>query len=222
MKELWVLTERSDFERGGKYDYQNYRSSVRAFDSFEAAKKAMRRRISEIALEDNSMFVNGKIPIEPWNDCTAELDLANIINAEDNSMFVRGKFPIKPWDECTAELDLADIINNVLADPEFTLDPKSKRLFTEKYGVSSIDADFDKEGYTNYMYGFGLTDEEEPQLICHGHDDGPCNGINPYVYINCFNMSDPDKKYSFHIIDLFEEKDFTSHLFIDLEKAILE
>lgn len=222
MKELWVLTERSIFERGWKYDYQNYRSSVRAFASFDAAKKAMRSRISEIAAEDNSMFVCGKIPIEPLDGYSAENDLANIINAEDNSMFVRGKIPIKPWDECTAEYDLADIINNVLADPEFTLDPKSKRLFTEKYGVSSIDADFDKEGYTNYMYGFGLTYEEEPQLICHGHDDGPCNGINPYVYINCFNMTDPDKKYSFHIIDLFEEKDFTSHLFIDLEKAILE
>ena len=191
MKELWVLTERSDFERGGKYDYQNYRSSVRAFDSFEAAKKAMRMRICEIAAEDTSMFVDGKIPI-------------------------------KPWDECTAEYDLADIINNVLADPEFTLDPKSKMLFTEKYGVSTIDADFDKEGYTNYMYGFGLTDEEEPQLICHGHDDGPCNGINPYVYINCFNMNDPDKRYSFHIEDMFEEKDFMNHLFIDLEKVILE
>ena len=192
MKELWVLSERTDFERGGEWDYQNYRSKSYAFASFESAKTAMRKRIVELAKEEGSMFYGGTIDI--------------VFDDDDNN----------------GPLDLQYLLDGMANDENFSI-PKDKcdYLF-DTYGISSVDADFEEEGWTDWLYGFGIVPSDEPELICHGYDDGPCNGINPYVYINCFVMNNPDKKYSFHIEDGFSDNVFTSRLYIDLEKVCLD
>ena len=192
MKELWVLTERTDFKRGGEYDYQNYDSKVKVFTSFKEAKEGMRKRIIELAHENGSMFVDGNM------DCG-------------------GYEPEEATDKLT------DLVNSVANDSNFVLTQEDVEEHYSDWIIRSLSADFEKEGWTDYMFGFGITSEEEPQLIVHGYDDGPCNDINPYIYINCFNMTNPNKKYSFHIDDAFDEcRSFTSHLYLDLEKVIIE
>ena len=68
--------------------------------------------------------------------------------------------------------------------------------------------------------GFGITNEDQPELICrYLSEEASMNGITPYIYTNCFIMDDPDRKYSFHIENGFVEQDYTSSVFLELEKV---
>ena len=54
----------------------------------------------------------------------------------------------------------------------------------------------------------------------YGDDDGPCNGYNPMLYTNVFDLTE-EKDYFLYINDLFGQDDFTSELYIDLKKSVL-
>lgn len=177
MKEVWVLYERSDLNRGGEWDYQNYATSGRAFGDFETAKKAMRDLVKRYATENSSMF-DGKGNIKEFAD-------------EDKDMF---EYPCSLLKKlCLGELDKADIEN------------------AEEFFV------------TNYMFAAEISVDNGFTLLIRGDDDGPFNGVNPYVHTNMFVMDDETKDYFFYLEDMFNMyRDFTSHLFIDLKKVAAE
>ena len=189
MQEVWVLYERNDFDHRSEWDYQNYRTQCHVFSSFAEAKKAMRRRICNLAQEKNSLFPNGKLE-----------------TGEDSEPY---------W-------DLENIVNGILQNenyPDGNEDEQEIQDFLDEYGLSSEDDDFETAGFTNYLYGFGMTKKKEPELILHPYDDGPINGVNAYIYINCFVMKKPNKHYKFYVDNSFQvDQDFISSVFLDLEK----
>lgn len=184
MKEIWVMTERSDIFYGGEYDYQNYDfenydSGCRAFADFETAKKAFRERIKRIAETDSSMFENGVIK--------------NLKKYFDHS----------PFDYIDTD-DLSEGLTRFFTDPTFEIPAE----------------EIDDMEETDYMVAIQINDGE---LLVRGDDDGPINGVNPYIKINCFTMDDPNKDYCIHIDDGFlMDRNFTSQLFLELRKTEIE
>ena len=71
--------------------------------------------------------------------------------------------------------------------------------------------------YTDWMIGFEYKDGV---IKFYGDDDGPCNGYNPMLYTNVFDLTE-EKDYFLYINDLFGQDDFTSELYIDLKKSVL-
>ncbi len=65
--------------------------------------------------------------------------------------------------------------------------------------------------WTDYLMGCKVSSE---RIFIKGIDDGPCNGIDPYFYINTFNMDDPEKKYQFHVRNAFNDN--WDYIYIDL------
>lgn len=190
MKELWVLYERSDIDRGGEWDYQNYRTSCRVFQDFGVAKKAMKELIKSYALNENSMF--------DGNGCIKNYDYESYYS--DDFM----------WPDMKEEKELFASIKELL-----------KKLCTDELQKSELEEITDCF-VTNYMYAAEITTTDEIVLLIRGDDDGPCNGINPYVHTNIFEMDNEKKDYFFYLEDMFTEDDFASHLFIDLKKVEVE
>lgn len=179
MKEIWVMTERSDFYRGGEYDFENYDSGCRAFADFDTAKKAFRERIKRIAETDSSMFENGMI--KNFKEYLYDTEFEEI-NTDD----------------------LSDMLTQFFNDTTFEISA----------------GEMDNMEETDYMVAIQIKDGE---LLIRGDDDGPCNGVNPYIKINCFTMNYPNKDYCIHIEDGFlMDRDFTSQLFLELRKTEIE
>lgn len=54
-------------------------------------------------------------------------------------------------------------------------------------------------------------------ILIHGENDGPCNGVDPLIKTNIFSMKE-EKDYYLYIDDLFGQ-DYSAELYIDLKKA---
>jgi len=50
----------------------------------------------------------------------------------------------------------------------------------------------------------------------YGYDDGPCNGYDPKIATNMFDMTE-EKDYYLYVDDMFGQ-DASSELYIDLKK----
>ena len=205
MKSVWVLYERTDLDRESDHYYQNYRSGCRVFTDFEDARKAMRDHIAELAAEGNSMFPGkaGELPdLE---------DLVQEFNDDDLADLLPGVISFR------------DLLKRFLTDPGFPKNKDDLDGYSKDFPAESIETDFENDGWQDgWSVGFAMTDSDEPELICRYLDEGPDNGITPYVYINCFIMNDPDKKYSFHLANSFRDVEYRSHIFIDLEKVEID
>lgn len=184
MREVWVLTERTDFDRGGKYDFQNYENGCWVFYKFEDAVKAMRNRMKTLATSENSMF-DGKGHIKEFN--------AYIDRQPDEDV---GRMP-----------SVSDLLATLFVDEDTWFES----------------ADLPKIDWTNYMFVCKLNTNKNAELLIRGDADGPSNDVNPYIHINTFTMNDPKKKYYCHIEDQFDwDQHFTSHLFLDLQRVVIE
>lgn len=86
-------------------------------------------------------------------------------------------------------------------------------IFSGKNASLKLDDGF----YTDWMIGFEYKDGV---IKFSGEDDGPCNGYNPTLYTNVFDLTE-EKDYFLYINDLFGQDDFTSELYIDIKKSIL-
>ena len=71
---------------------------------------------------------------------------------------------------------------------------------------------------TDWMLGL---DWDGETLKIYGDAEGPCNGYNPHIKTNMFDMN-KEKNYCFYIDDMFGQDDFSSELYIDLIKTTLE
>ena len=165
----------------------------------------MRNRIVELAAGNNALFDElGEMP-----------DLRRFIKIyADDPYFAEDKIKVQ---------ELHKTLHCILTDPNYPETKDDLNACLELFPVESVDSDFKGEGWQDgFSVGFGITDSEEPELICHGIDEGPMNGINPYIYINCFFMNDPDKKYSFHLANGFAEMDYRSGVYLELEKVAIE
>ena len=78
-------------------------------------------------------------------------------------------------------------------------------------------ADIEEGIYTDYFVAF---EYKEGVIRFYGDDDGPCNGYDPTLYTNMFDMTE-EKDYFLYIEDAFGQDDCISELYIDLKKTVL-
>ena len=206
-KSIWVMYERSDIDQGNEYEFQNYQSNSWAFTDFETARKAMRNRIAELSAGENALFDEpGEMP-----------DLKKYVKEMIDSVL------IDEGDEERADAlrEFYKTLRTFLTDPGFPKAKEDLNACLELFHVETIDTDFEKEGWQDgWSIGFGITNAEQPELICrYLGAEAVMNCITPYIYINCFIMNDPDRKYSFHIQNGFKDLDYTSSVFLELEKV---
>ena len=76
----------------------------------------------------------------------------------------------------------------------------------------------DVECCTDWMIAFDIKDGE---IKFYGYDDGPCNGYNPRIKTNMFDMTE-EKDYYLYINDLLGQDDNSSELYIDLIQTTLD
>ncbi len=69
--------------------------------------------------------------------------------------------------------------------------------------------------YSDFMIA---AETDHGVLSIYGVDDGPCNGYDPQIYTNMFDMSKEDD-YFLYIDDLFGQDEYSSVLYIDLKKV---
>ena len=70
---------------------------------------------------------------------------------------------------------------------------------------------------TDWMIAVDVTKDG---ISMYGYDDGPCNGYDPTIKTNMFDMTE-EKDYYFYIDDMLGQ-DVSSELYIDLIKTKLE
>ena len=194
MKSVWVLYERTDFNRGNTYDYENYTTSCRTFENFNNAKSAMKNLLRDYATDDQFIF-DGEGNIK---ELIGEIDMYYSDDEDDEEML-----------EDRANFKYAEALLKKLCLSEISEDD-----------VENIKEFY----VTNYMFDaeFKVIDNEIT-LLMKDDDDGSCNGITPYVHTNMFVMDDENRDYFFYIEDAFKMySEFTSHLFIDLKKVDIE
>ena len=76
----------------------------------------------------------------------------------------------------------------------------------------------DVEFCVDWMIAFDIKDGE---IKFYGYDDGPCNGYDPRIKTNMFDMTE-EKDYYLYINDRFGQDDNTSELYIDLIKTTFD
>ncbi|MBR6603887.1 MAG: hypothetical protein IKK94_07720 [Clostridia bacterium] len=86
-----------------------------------------------------------------------------------------------------------------------------KNIFKGKDAVPKIKDGF----YTNYMIAYTY---ENGEINFRGDDDGPCNGYDPVLRTNMFDML-RENNYFLYIDDVFGQDEATTELYIDLLKA---
>ena len=86
-----------------------------------------------------------------------------------------------------------------------------KNIFKGKDTVPKI-----KEGfYTDWMIAYTY---ENGEISFCGDDDGPCNGYDPVLRTNMFDMVE-ENNYFLYIDDMLGQDEATSELYIDLTRA---
>ena len=75
--------------------------------------------------------------------------------------------------------------------------------------------------YTDYLLELELGNEK---ITANGIDDGPCNGVEPYIAIDFFKMDDPDREYGFQVAGgfTFKQVEKETFFFMNLAKAELD
>ena len=193
MKTVWVLYERSDLDQNSEYDHENYSTSCRVFENFETARTAMQKLLKEYATDDNSLF-DGQGNIK---NLAGQCEKYYSEEDDDEEML-----------EDRKKFEFVDYLLNKLCLAEITQD----------------DIDSIEEIYvTNYMYDAEITTDNGITLLIKPDDDGPFNGVYPYIHTNMFIMDDENKDYFFYVEDSFEMPcNYVSNLYINLKKVEIE
>ena len=69
--------------------------------------------------------------------------------------------------------------------------------------------------YTNFVIALKISDGG---IHIFGCEDGPCNGYDPYIKPNIFDMSE-EKDYYLYVEDMFGQDGWPYELYIDLKRA---
>ncbi len=77
--------------------------------------------------------------------------------------------------------------------------------------------------WTDWMVKCEIKNRKCPTLHMCGVDDGPCNGVDPFFYINSFIMDDPYQTYYCCMRDQFDDYSFRpDYFYVELHPAEVE
>lgn len=158
-----------------------------------------------------------KIELEVYDNFSeakqAFLDIMKKYSLEDNAMF-DGKGHIKNLENYFNEMMeyLKESEEEELADLPKAAE-KIMKAFNDIMAGKNVDIN-EIPYYNDYMIE---VDTNNGYVVFNGSDDGPCNGYDPYIKTNIFNM-DEEKEYCLHIDDLFGQ-DWSAEFYLDLIKG---
>lgn len=196
---VWLLFEDRNVARKDEEEFSGVKKEFRVFSKFEDAVREMRKLIQTHAFTDNALF-DGNGHIREFEKYI-ERDAAAVDDFDND------------FENCSTKplREISEKLRSFFASLEDY--PEISRL----YGFE----------WTDWLCGCKCRMENgHPILTIEGVDDGPCNGIDPDIYINSFIMDDPKiTNYVCRIIDSFEENwDYESphYVHIELLKTNLE
>ncbi len=193
MKSVWALYERTDFNRGNDYDYENYSTSCKVFENFDKAKSAMKNLLKGYASDDRFLFDgNGNI-----KEMLGQTDLYYRGASDDESIEDRNTF--KYTEDLLRKLCMSEITKDDIDG--------IKSFYVTNY---MYDAEI-------------KATDNEITLLMKDDDDGAFNGVLPYIHTNMFVMDDENIDYFFYLEDRFQpRREYYSNLYIDLKKVVVE
>ena len=191
MNTCWVLTIKTSLPRTCD-SKGDLRTECLVFDSFQKARAALRDRLKDFAFSRNAMF-------------DGEGKMTHFARYVANSY---------EWVEQDEDEDFLD--NGWLtAGRMTTLQEALKKVFSGE----DMQLPLWEDGY--YDDGMVSMEVEGNRIKLIGWDDGPCNGYEPLIATNMFNMVQ-EGDYYLYLDDMFGLDDCSAELYIDLKKAEIE
>lgn len=167
-----------------------------AFDTFECAKRRLSELLKELAFQENAMFDgNGYLK-----------QFSNYINEMENALKDDDWFK-----EC--EPDGIACSDGISLFSLKELHEALHRIFCS----TSAKLPFGEQEYEDLYLQVYVSDG---CVHLEGYFEGPCNGIDPYIKTNMFDMSE-EKDYMLYINDRFCNQEYSSKLYIDMQKIML-
>lgn len=171
-----------------------------AFESFEEARDKAREILKSYAYgEPNEIFdgsgtlVNYCREAEDYNDEDySDYEDEEFSGGEEDGDSRKNKNPM---------MTVCDCFRAVFAGEQVNL--------TEQF-------DEDSSYNTNWMLAYKVIDGRAISIF--GEDDGPCNGIDPHIYSDMFDMTEP-RNYITYIDDWFESWDSDGFLVVRIMKS---
>ncbi len=186
---IWNLTWWTNVKASDDEGETNCLSSY-LFTDFEEAKDETLKVIGAYAHSKNGLF-DGNGGIVGFGEYFKRLTDEDIMC---------GSF--EDWDPEDIDFDFLEEENGEEHDPGKVRDfPESLRR--------SILSGFRERPGDLYWTDYLLEINSNPYTLkVRGIDDGPCNGVDPFIFTNMFDMSDPESDYSFIAENAFSDFDF--------------
>lgn len=186
MKTVWVLNVRTSLPEVLESN-RKYKHIREAYESFDAAKARVREILKEFAFSENAMF-DGKGYVKYFTryiDDAAEL-MEEILKEHEDALAIEFE------EDNFADKHLSVGFLNVL----------HKKLHCIFSGEDTA-LPFPQKTYDDCKT-YLQVDVLNGCIQLEGAYDGPCNGINPYIKTNMFDMTE-EKDYMLYIDDYFTE-----------------
>lgn len=169
------------------YSKEDLKLNLKVFNSFDEAKQEFRNTIKKYAFEENAMF-DGK---------------GHLINFENFACDCTSKEEEEMTDDYLYKEDC-----NALSD-----------LLVKVFEGQDVSLEDILDYKTNWLVDIKKTEDIVSVFGNEEYDelDGPENGYDPHIRINCFNMLE-EKEYFLHIVDMFDVE-VPSELYIDLKQS---
>lgn len=177
-----------------------------------------------ILSEDRNVTKKGELPLEgdmksfwAYSDFeTARQEMCDLIKhhaLSDNGLF----------DGNGNIIGLDEHIDDMMGDGEDFYEDEAEMIKSIPGKLSSYfmgDCNFSKEDFEGLELSDTLVDyfydSENSMLYIYATAEGGCNGINPYIQINSFEMNDPKRCYTCRIRNQFNDYDEFYYVNIDL------
>lgn len=189
---MWVLTVRTSLPNMSK-SKTDLKLTAEVFESFECAKARLRSILKELAFAENAMFDgNGYLKL-----------FSSYIAFEEESLADEDVDTSETFEYNGITLNFLKTLHKSLHDVFVGTDVRLPFLEQE------------------YDDLFLLVAVSDNTVRMEGCCDGPCNGIDPYIDTNMFDMT-AAKNYHLYIDDYFGEQgeqEYSSELYIDLVEA---
>ena len=191
MNDCWVLTIKTSLPHTCEH-HGELQMECLAFDSFPKAKAALRERLRGYAFSRNAMF-DGERHITQLNRYSTD-SYADTEPDEDEDFLDNGWLT-------------AGRLNTLQA------------ALAQVFAGEDMQLPFLEDGA--YEDGMVALEVRGNRAKLIGWDDGPCNGYEPLIATNMFNMVQ-EGDYYLYLDDMFGQDNCSAELYIDLKKAKIE
>lgn len=190
MNRIWVLTIKTSLPKTC-YSTAVLKTTVMAFDAYEKARTAFRKKVRAWAFTNNAMF-NKKGQIKFLDHFISECTISEAEPGESEAEDDDEKYLYKE-----RLMQLQNALSEAFAGND------------TKLGLPN--------GYYTNACDLSLW-IKSGSIRLYGDFEGPFNGIEPVIYTNIFSMA-KEKNYYLYINDAFGQEENSAELYMDLTQA---